>query len=181
MGQAAIGTEQDFYGPAAWAVNHTIVCKGLTGMSNAAILADPVLSVHIATNSSAGAFAFTAPTRELRFFQGNRQRGTLENMEDAYHAVLYNTQQYHGTLGTMDPAVFLLHTRLLADLLYCSAGRGSLHYHRHDPADPMVYRWFFVTGAGVGCAGLWAMMEDTGGFKNANPHIEAYVFFECRQ
>jgi hypothetical protein len=25
------------------------------------------------------------------------------------------------------------------------------------------------------------MMEDTGGFKNAKPHIEASVFFECRQ
>jgi hypothetical protein len=62
MGQAATGTEQDFYWPAASVVNPTIVCRVLTGMSSAAILADPVLSVHIATNSTAGAFAFTPPT-----------------------------------------------------------------------------------------------------------------------
>jgi hypothetical protein len=80
---APTGNDQDLYGEAAWVINHTILCRVLTGMSSAAIVADPVSSTHIATNSTSGGFAFAAPARDLRLVQGNRWRSPLENMEDA--------------------------------------------------------------------------------------------------
>jgi hypothetical protein len=65
LGEQPQGNEQDFYGDAAWLLNHVIVCKVLTGLLYGAIGADAIISAYILANSRQGGFCFTVPRREV--------------------------------------------------------------------------------------------------------------------
>lgn len=180
LGEQPDGNEQDFYGDAAWLVNHVIVCKVLTGLPYGAIRADAVLSAYILGNSRQGGFCFTVPRREVtRWATGQPVIGP-DAYESLYRALFFTSQVYHGVVGAMRPAAFMTAGREIFMFVVRSVLRSSLPWPPPDGRRGVAYRWWFVT-CRAAADRLEAMLRDERGFVGALNFCRGYAFFRCRQ